>query len=160
MTIPNANANDSPAAGVLSFRSARFGDLNVPEDAVLIFPRGLIGFPDYHRFVLIQHTDKFSWLQSVDDPGLAFLVVDSVEFGESYCRRIIPSPSDESIIPPGEEWACLVIVTIRSDPLLSTANVRAPLLVNGNTRRGVQIIIDDPVLSTRHLLFDGQSYHP
>ena len=50
------------------------------------FPRGLLGFPDHTRFALIQTGEEnyFFWLQSVDEPNLAFVVTDPSIFFKDY----------------------------------------------------------------------------
>ena len=51
-----------------------------------------------------------------------------------------------------------MIVTVRPDPKLTSANLKAPLFINLRNRKGTQIIFDDPRLSTRFLLWgeDGR----
>lgn len=66
------------------FTSARFGDISVPESSVITLPHGMTGFPDRRRFVLLDYIAPFSWLHSVEDPNLAFVVMDGGELGPSY----------------------------------------------------------------------------
>ncbi len=136
-------------------KSSRFGEFTVPFDSIIELPSGLIGFPKHKHFVMIDHKPPFSWLHSVEDADLAFVVVDGFEFGEKY--NLKPPYGDTDIdLQPDDEYAILVIVTVRSDPRDTTANLKAPLFVNVRTRRGVQIIFDDPNLSTRTQLWpDG-----
>lgn len=133
-------------------KSSRFGDLTVPADCVIEFPSGMIGFPKYTRYIMLDHSPPFSWLQSLDSPDLAFVVVDGFEFGDQYS---VKPPYNEADIALTEEdeYAILVIVTVRSDPRDTTANLKAPLFVNLKNKRGVQIIFDDAQLSTRFSLW-------
>ena len=64
--------------------SSRFGDLDVPADSVIEFPAGIIGFPSAKSFIMLEHKPPFSWLQSTQDPDLAFVVVDGFEFGQQF----------------------------------------------------------------------------
>jgi len=133
----------------ITFQSSRFGEITVPSDSLIEFPTGIIGFPNQNRYVMLEHKAPFSWLQSVDDPNLAFVVVDALEFGEGY--NIQPPVGDRNIeLTEEDEYAALVIVTFRSDPAFTTANLKAPLFVNVRNRKGVQVIFDDARLSTRH----------
>ncbi len=50
-----------------------------------------------------------------------------------------------------------MIVTVRPDPSLTTANLKAPVFVNLRNRKGVQVIFDDPRLSTRHPLWSSEA---
>ena len=134
--------------------SSRFGDLEVPKDTIIDFPAGLIGFPHARRFVMIDHKPPFSWLQSVDDPHLAFVVIDGFEFGQQFDLKP-PFGDRDCDFKEDDEYAILLIVTVRPDPKQTTANLKAPLFVNIRNRRGVQVIFDDPRYSTRHLLWAG-----
>lgn len=141
---------------VLKVESVRFGELEIPEDSIIHFPVGIIGFPSQHRYVLIEHKPPFSWLHSIDDPHLAFVVVDGMEFGENY--RLTPPVGNKDIeLGDNDEFAILVIVTVRSDPKASTANLKAPLFVNLRNRMGIQVIYDDSRLSTRFPLWGEEN---
>ncbi|RMG42974.1 MAG: hypothetical protein D6719_04910 [Candidatus Dadabacteria bacterium] len=143
--------------------SSRFGDLEVPQSSLIKFPVGLIGFPRAQGFIMLEHKPPFSWLQSVDDPNLAFVVVDGFEFGENY--NVKPPTGDPVVeFKEDDEYAILVIVTVRPDPSMTTANLKAPLFVNLRTRCGLQVIFDDQRFSTRHPLWgsaeEGQTQQP
>jgi len=132
--------------------STRFGDLTVPADSIIHFPLGLIGFPKAQRYVMIDHKPPFSWLHSADDPNLAFVVVDGFEFGQQY--ELKPPFGDKDIdLNDDDEYAILVIVTVRPDPRDTTANLKAPLFVNVRNRKGVQVIYDNPKYPTRFPLW-------
>ena len=149
-----SDGSDTPRV-MMTLRSTRFGDLEVPADSVIEIPSGIIGFPRSQRFVMLDHKPPFSWLHSTEDPNLAFVVVDGAEFGESY--QLKPPKGDKDIdFKEGDEFAILVIVTVRSDPRLTTANLKAPIFVNIRNRKGVQIIFDNPQLSTRFALWNEE----
>lgn len=132
--------------------STRFGDLVVPADSVIELPAGLIGFAGARRFILVEHKAPFSWFHSADDPNLAFVVIDGAEFAQHYNWK--PPLNDKDCdFKEDDEFAILIIVTVRSDPTMTTANLKAPLFVNIRNRRGVQVIFDDPRYSTRHPLW-------
>jgi flagellar assembly factor FliW len=142
----------SKQQGVVSFKSTRFGEFQVPAETVIEIPSGIIGFPGATRYVMLEHKPPFSWLHSIDDPNLAFVVVDGFEFGQQFDVKP-PVGDKDSDLKQEDEYAILIIVTVRSDPRLTTANLKAPVFVNMRNRRGVQIIIDDPRYSTRFPLW-------
>jgi flagellar assembly factor FliW len=140
---------------VLVIESSRFGELEVAADSIITIPSGLIGFPGHTDFVMIEHKHPFCWLHSTQDPGLAFVVIDGAEFGENY--QLEPPYGDKDAqIQREDEYAILVVVTVRSNPADTTANLKAPVFVNLKNRRGVQVIFDDPGLTTRFPLFAAQ----
>ncbi len=145
----------SDNAGMITIKSTRFGDIDVPADSLIEFPVGIIGFPHQKKYVMLEHKQPFSWLHSVEDPNLAFVVIDALEFGEGYNPK--PPIGDTTIdLKEDDEFAILVIVTVRPDPSLTTANLKAPVFVNLRNRKGVQVIFDDPRLSTRHPLWSAE----
>ncbi|MCB0331412.1 MAG: flagellar assembly protein FliW [Bdellovibrionales bacterium] len=142
---------------MITVQSSRFGELRVPAHSVIELPSGLIGFSRSQSFIMLEHKPPFSWLQSVEDPGLAFVIVDGAEFGDEY--KLEPPIGDKDIdLQEGDDFAILVIITVRPDPRETTANLKAPVFVNLKNRRGVQIIFDNPAYSTRFPLWaEGQA---
>lgn len=142
----------SESKEVLKINSTRFGELEIPADCVIDFPSGVIGFPRCQKYVLIDHKPPFSWLHSIDDPNLAFVVIDGFEFGKSY--EVKPPMRDaECDFREEDEYAILIIVTVRADAMLTTANLKAPIFVNLRNHKAVQIILDDQRYSTRYSLW-------
>jgi len=146
---------DKAEGATIIVPSTRFGDLLVAADSILTLPAGLIGFPQARKFILVEHKPPFSWLHSVNDPNLAFVVIDGAEFAQHYNWKP-PLTDKECDFKEEDEFAILIIVTVRPDPSMTTANVKAPLFVNIRNRKGVQIIFDDPRYSTRHPLWEEE----
>lgn len=67
-------------------QSTRFGTFEVSDDTLLVFPSGILGFPDWTKYVLLDHdTDApFKWLQCVEEPQLAFVILDPALFKPDY----------------------------------------------------------------------------
>lgn len=141
-----------PQGEQLTFTSARFGEFTVPAETVIEIPSGIIGFPNSNRFVMLEHKPPFSWLHSIDDPNLAFVVVDGFEFGQQFDVKP-PIGDTDTDLKAEDEYAILIVVTVRPDPRLTTANLKAPVFVNMRNRKGVQTIIDDQRYSTRFPLW-------
>ncbi len=64
----------------------RFGELEAGENSLLHLKNGLIGMPHVKRVLLLEHNDEspFRWLQAVDDPKLAFPVLDPLQLVLDY----------------------------------------------------------------------------
>jgi flagellar assembly factor FliW len=136
--------------------TSRFGTIEFREDVLLTFPSGIIGFPDSTRYVILDHDRDvpFKWLQSVDEPEVAFVVMDPVLFKPDYRVEIPAEDIPELTARDESDLAMFVILTIpSSDPKSLTANLRAPVIVNRNTRAAKQVILTDE-LPTRYPLFD------
>ncbi len=136
-------------------RSSRFGTLEIHDDSVLTFPSGLLGFPQSRRYVILDHDTEapFKWLQSLDEPALAFVIIDPDLLLADYHIQV---PDDALAEVQGSEesdLATAVILTIPSDdPGRMTANLRGPLLMNQRTKLCKQLVLSDE-FPTRHPLF-------
>jgi flagellar assembly factor FliW len=133
--------------------SKRFGELEVNADVVINIIGGIIGFGKMQGFIMLDYQPPFSWLQSTEAPELAFVVINSAEFGENYSFKI-PYDDSDLALQESTEIAIFNIATIRPDPSLSTVNLKAPVIVNLETRQAKQIILDDPRFPTRMPLWD------
>jgi flagellar assembly factor FliW len=133
--------------------SERFGEFAVPSDQVLTLQEGLIGFPEYHRFVVMEHPSPsmLRWLLCIDEPNLAFAVADPADFFPSY--QLGRHEEIEALeIETAEDLAVFSIVSIPADPAAMSANLMAPVVVNVRTRTGRQVILENGLYSTRHRL--------
>ncbi len=137
--------------------STRFGIMSVPAEKVLAFPSGVLGFPEWTRYVMLDHdTDApFKWLHCVEEASLAFVVVDPAVFHQNYQIEISAEARLEVEGSETDELSLVVILTIPSDdPSAVTANLRGPLLMNPRTRLCKQLVLADdypsryPVFST------------
>jgi flagellar assembly factor FliW len=136
----------------ITIDSTRFGSLDIPADAVIEFPNGLIGLGGT-RYTLIAREESapFLWLHSIDDPSLAIPVTSPWNFFGSFEVEISDAEAGRlGITDPSEAE---VLVTVRAGESLDDfrANLRAPiLLANGH---GHQVINEADGTSVRAPLF-------
>ncbi len=126
-----------------------FGEIDIDEGKIITLERGMIGFPDLQKFALIYDEEKglkassVMWLQSMDDTQVAFPVMQPNQIKPDYN----PMVSDEMLIPLGElnEDNTYVLVTLTAKPKKedTTVNLKAPIVINTETKRGCQLIVDD-----------------
>jgi flagellar assembly factor FliW len=130
----------------VTVESSRFGTVDVPVEAVIEFPAGLIGLGG-HRFALVSGDElgTFAWLQSIDDGALALPVTNPWEFFPGY--EVALSDSDSERIG-ADASDVQVWVTVRAGGDLSdfSANLRAPILIaNGLGHQVINEAQDAPV---------------
>jgi flagellar assembly factor FliW len=139
----------------VTLRSSRFGELQIPAEAILDFPNGLIGLGG-RRFALLARSEEssFVWLHSMDDPELAVPVTNPWRFFEDYAVDLADDEAERLGISGPEDAS--VYVTVRSAAALEDfcANLRAPILVVGN--QGHQV----PDAPVRAPLFAGLQEEP
>jgi flagellar assembly factor FliW len=142
----------------MKVNTTRFGTIDVDEDQVVTLTEGMLGFSECGRYVLMDDEigDPFLWMQSLDIPSLAFVVIDPAVILPSYHFSVkkeqIKSLDTEDI----NDLQVYVIVTMASNILDVTVNLQGPLVVNKEKRIGTQIVLNDPNFSTRHPLFTDQ----
>jgi flagellar assembly factor FliW len=126
--------------------------IEIAEDRVITFPRGLLGFPDKTRFCLLEPGEDacFFWLQSLDDPSLAFVVTDPSLFVKEYSVPIRPEQMADLGLDRLEDAQVFVIVN-KVDGAL-TGNLQGPLVINTLTRGGEQLVLAEKRWTTRHSL--------
>jgi flagellar assembly factor FliW len=140
----------------ITLESTRFGTLEIPHDAVVEFPNGLIGLGG-HRYALLAREEDatFIWLHSLDDPDLAlpltnpwrFFAGFEVELADDEAERLGVDASDDTT----------VYVTVRAAESLEdfSANLRAPILITHG--QGHQVINQAPDAPVRAPLFAGST---
>lgn len=136
----------------MEVRTNRFGVIDIAEDRVITFPKGLLGFSSFTRYCLLEPGDDacFFWLQSIDEPGLAFVVTDPSLFVRDYAVPIRPEQMAELSLAKLEEAQVFVIVNKVNGYL--TGNLQGPLVVNTQTRQGEQLVLAEKRWTTRHEL--------
>lgn len=129
--------------------SDQLGAVEVDETKVLTFPDGLLGFPDVTRFALLDAGDDgtYFWLQSLEDPQLAFLSAVPWAFFPDYEPELSASDQDALELTDAHDAIVLCLLTITDDAV--TANLLGPLVVNAVTRTGRQIVLGDSDYTTR-----------
>ena len=120
-----------------------FGTVDIAEDKILEFPMGLIGFENLKKFAIIYDSDreersKISWLQSMEEPALApsELIDDYGPIVEDELMKNIGDPADADIL-------MFVTLSIPSDLTKMTANLKAPIIINTEGRKAIQVIVEN-----------------
>lgn len=139
----------------MKFSTTRFGEIEIEETAILHLPDGIIGFGDCRRVAILEHNpgSPFRWLQSLDDPALAFVVIDPLDLVPDYpMEKLKDILADERKMARPANIAAAAITTVPPAPGHITVNLSAPVVFDSDTRKGAQLILHDPRFKTRHLL--------
>lgn len=130
--------------------TTRFGEIEYDPDQLLYFPAGLIGLTDLKRFIVMPNKKEgpLFWIQSVDDPEMAFVLTDPTNFFLDY--RLMPDDAERQILQIGEEdeYYVLSVVTVPRDQNI-TLNLAAPILFSPKTNRAIQVIVEDSKFSSK-----------
>ncbi len=133
-------------------------DTGLYEEGTVYFPEGLFGFEGYRKFVpvpLEPDSDAVLTLHSLEEEGLAFIIMNPFMLKEDYAPEVPPeeleilgSVSDES------DYSWYVICAARKPAQESTVNLKCPIVFNTVTRKGRQVILENQEYGFRHKLKD------
>jgi flagellar assembly factor FliW len=139
---------------VATYPTTRFGDLEVRDEDVIQVPEGILGFGSDKRYVLLEdpQQEPFLWFQSLDDPQLAFVLVDPHLFFPDYQVAISREEIADLELKDASEARILVVLVVSEDPGKITANLKGPLVLNPRTRQAKQVVLLDEQYGTRHPL--------
>lgn len=126
-----------------------FGEIDIPQEKIITMEKGMIGFPDLTHYTLIYNSEKedkkrsIMWLQSMDDGDMAFPVMTPDIIMPDYK----PFVNEEILAPLGdltdENMYILVTVNVPSDITKIACNLKAPIIINTDTNKAAQIIVED-----------------
>lgn len=146
----------------MKIETTRFGAIDCPAERTVTFPRGLIGFYDERDFIVVPHgeSEMIAWLQSTRTPALAFPIVSAHAFAPNYPDvNVTPAAQTAGIEGESDSFAMMVILSAQQgEP--ATVNLLAPLVVNAETRRGAQVILENTRYSARELFVLPQAVGP
>ena len=140
---------------MLAIDTSRFGKVEIDDSRVIRFAEGLLGFPEQRDYTILEHKSDspFCWLQSVDVPGLAFVITNPFLFKSDYLAHL--SPEEEGFFKKedGGQVMVFALVTIpHGHGERATVNLLGPLVVDPGSRTGKQVILANAGYSHRHPL--------
>ena len=125
-------------------KTVRFGEIEIDESRIFEFSLPIIGFDDHSKFILLDSNKDsfFKWLQSVEDPALAFPVVSVFSLNIDYAIDLPDSVVDALKIQNTESLLVMNIASIPQDnPQGTTINLLAPLIFNLDEKLAAQVIL-------------------
>lgn len=138
-------------------KTKHFGEIEISEEDIINFYDGIPGFEGIEKYIIIENPNKdipFTWLQCVDNPDLAFVIINPFIFKENYEFNLPQSAIEKLHIKSHEDISIYSIVTIPEDISKMSANLAAPIVINYVNKRGKQILLQDSGYSSKHLILD------
>ncbi len=126
----------------MKIKTEQFGEINYTEDRIIKFDSGILGFEQLKKYLLIKTEDDediFYWLNSIENPEIAFPLIGTRFIDDSF--------------PVAEYHEAFGIVTLNSNPLKITVNLKAPIYINQDNKTGYQKILDDDNYPVHYNLF-------
>ena len=124
-----------------------FGEIDIADEKIITLESGMIGFPELQKFTLIYDAEKndslIRWFQSMDDPQVAFPVIEPSRLFPSYSPTVDNSMLESLGEMKDESVYLLNTITVPKDIEKMAVNLKAPIIINTDTRKGCQLIVED-----------------
>ena len=138
-----------------------FGEINIDDKQKISFGKGIFGFENIKEYALLNASQwPFFWLQAIEVPDLAFVLIEPMIFRPDYLPDVDSSDLAELELKPDEKDKMLIfaIVTVPpDDPKRMTANLQGPIIINKELRIGRQLISLNKKWQVRHYIIDELS---
>lgn len=132
-----------------------YGKIEVDERQKIHFPFGILGFEQRKWYVLLDASQTpFYWLQSLDDPTLAFVLIDPVVFRPDYVLEVAEEELQEILVENRDDLLVFAIVTIPENQERISANLQGPLVINRRNHVGRQSITLNPSWKVKHFILE------
>lgn len=135
-----------------------YGSVEYKPEELIIFPEGLFGFPNLKQYLPLGLDEtgdgSLLLLQSVENPEIAFFVINPPVIFPDYYPVLQPEELAFLQAENSNDLSYYAICVVHSNYLENTVNLKCPLVINPDSRRGIQVILNGSDYSCRHLLGD------
>ncbi|MBQ8848399.1 MAG: flagellar assembly protein FliW [Candidatus Gastranaerophilales bacterium] len=144
---------------IVKINTAKFGEIEVSKNTIFNFVSPIIGFKDLKEYTIVDYKpdSPFKWLQSMEDMELAFPITLCSFFGIDYQFDI---PDEEAnkleIDSPDDIFVCNIVNIPSSNPQGATVNMLAPIVINLDNKKAMQVVLKNSQFEVRHKLFNEE----
>ena len=128
----------------MKLNTARFGEIDIEENRIFNFVMPIIGFDMLHKFIILDPNKDtlFKWLQSIEDPALAFPIISVSALNLDYTIDLPDNIVETLDIKNVESLFVMNITSIPQDnPKGITINLLAPLIFNLDNQNAAQVVL-------------------
>ena len=139
----------------MQLQTKYFGTLDCRAEDVLHFPEGLFGFEEEKEFFLLPFEGSEGSLlcfQSVSTPALAFVAMNPFFLSPGYAPRLTAQELERMGAEKSEDLCFYTLCVVRNPVSESTVNLRCPVVINDQTRRAMQVILESEEYRMHHRL--------
>ncbi len=133
-----------------------FGEVNVKDEEVIHFTKPILGFDDSRQYLLLENESIFPtfWLQSINDPNLAFPVVSPFSVDDNYSINLQNLDLEDINLKSSDEALVLTLMVVPQTLSSIRTNLRAPIIYNPEKRRAKQLILYDEKYPIHYYIMD------
>lgn len=142
----------------MNIQTKYHGEIEIQNEEILIFNKGIPGFPEEKEFVTIPFSDdgEFLALQSLTTSALAFIIANPFSFDPTYDVFLEDHVVDTLGITEEKDVVVYSILTVQDPFEDTTANFQAPLIINTKNRQAMQVILNQKDYTTKHPVFKNK----
>ncbi len=121
------------------------GEIEYNEDDVIHMRRGLYGFEELDKYVLVKNPDEempYMWLQSVQDERTSFIVTNPFYFVSDYDFELPDVAVKNLELNDIADIQILSMIVIPNEVKNTTMNLKSPIIINHKIKKAEQIILD------------------
>lgn len=139
---------------ILKIQTKYHGEIEIQPSRIIQFKSGIPSFLDEKEFYILPFADEgpFLIMQSVQTPGLAFVVVSPFDFFTDYEVKLTDQVIETLQIDNQEDIVIFTTLTIHEPFQNTTTNLQGPIVINDKKKLGKQVILADSPYKTKHLL--------
>jgi flagellar assembly factor FliW len=122
-----------------------FGEIKVKDEEVINFTKPILGFDDCRQYLLMETESVFPtfWLQSINDPNLAFPVISPFSVDENYSIDLEALDLDDIRLKSIDDALVLTLMVVPQTISSIRTNLRAPIIYNPEKKIAKQLILYD-----------------
>jgi flagellar assembly factor FliW len=138
----------------MELQGTRIGSVAYEESDLITLPSGLVGMPDLKRFLVLDFEEElpFKWLQSVDEPGVGFLVAEPAIFRPDFALGLEEEDLRELKSVGLQDIVVFVLCTYDAGKGAIAGNLRGPVIVDSTQRLGRQLVLEESAYGTHENL--------
>ncbi len=138
-------------------KTRHFGDITIDKDNIITFNDGIPSFENVKKYVVLDNPNNespFKWLQSVDEPDLAFAIINPFLIKADYDIDLDDDAINALDIEKEEEVLIYSIVVVPEDVSRISMNLKAPVVINSRSKKAMQVVLDTDKYSVRHYILE------
>lgn len=140
----------------MEIKTRNFGKLEIDDSKIINFSEGIPGFDELKKYVMVLDNEDspFYWLQSIDEPEIAFVMIDVFKYMPVYNPVIEKEVIENLGEYNSEEILIYNIAVIPEDINKMSVNLKAPVVINTRTGKGIQAILNNEDYPIKHYLYE------
>lgn len=132
-----------------------FGEIEIDEQQLFTFKDGIPGFETLTKYILIEEAKSpFTFMQSVEDGDICLTLIEALKVITNYEIDIEDHLLNHlgDLTPENMKLFSVLVVPEQSEKM--TTNLKAPIIVNRESRKAKQFTLSTDKWSMRHPVYN------